>query len=175
MKDRLRFLGREANDHVRVGSALEIPFEDGSFDYVYSIGCLHHTGDLPKSIAEVYRVLRNGGRAVVMLYNRHSFRQLVQIPFQRLRKGFSRSIKGDFSEWKRSLYDTNSSGEAAPYTEYVSRADVRRLFGKFSSLRIDSRNFDDYMLFKLFPLPRKRTLNNLGRILGLDLYMVAQK
>lgn len=172
---RLQFLGEQPNDHIRVGSALEIPYENESFDYVYSIGCLHHTGNLPKSIDEVYRVIRPGGKAIVMLYNRHSFRQLVEIPYRRLRDWISRSKKRNFAEWQRSLYDTNSSGDAAPYTEYVSRGDVRRLFARFSELRIDSQNFDNYLLFKRFLLPREKLLSNLGRILGLDLYIVARK
>ncbi len=43
-------------------SVLELPFEDGTFDYVYSIGCLHHTGDLERSVQEVHRVVVPGGR-----------------------------------------------------------------------------------------------------------------
>ena len=39
----------------------DIPYRDGSFDYVYSIGCLHHTGDLKKAVSEVHRVLVAGG------------------------------------------------------------------------------------------------------------------
>jgi SAM-dependent methyltransferase len=174
MKDRLRLLGKEAGDHIRVGSALDIPFENESFDYAYSIGCLHHTGNLPKSIAEVYRVLRPGGKAIVMLYNRHSFRQLVQIPYDRFRRRlFSRGE--NFSKWVRSLYDTDSSGEAAPFTEYVSRRDVKHLFRHFSSLKIESRNFDNYVLLKKLRFRRERMLNNIGRVFGLDLYIVAQK
>ena len=38
---------------------------NGTFDDVYSIGCLHHTGDLERSVQEVHRVLVPGGRAVV--------------------------------------------------------------------------------------------------------------
>ena len=41
-------------------SVLKLPFEDATFDYVYSIGCLHHTGDLERSVQEVHRVLRPG-------------------------------------------------------------------------------------------------------------------
>jgi len=175
MSDRLRFLGIKTKDHVRIGSALDIPFETESFDFVYSVGCLHHTGNLAQSVEEVYRVLKPGGKAVIMLYNRHSFRQLVQIPYQRFQKRLTLSGKKNFSEWIRSLYDTNLNGEVAPYTDYVSRADVKRLFRKFSALKIDSQNFDNYVLFKLLLIPRTNLLNNLGRIVGLDLYIVAQK
>jgi ubiquinone/menaquinone biosynthesis C-methylase UbiE len=175
MNDRLRFLDIEAKDHIRVGSALDIPFETESFDFVYSIGCLHHTGNLHQGVEEVYRVLKPRGKAVVMLYNRHSFRQMAQIPYHRFREKFSRSTKKNFSEWVRSLYDTDASGQAAPHTDYVSRANVKRLFKKFAWVKIDTQNFDDYVLFKRLMIPRKKLLNNLGRIIGLDLYVVARK
>lgn len=174
MTDRLKLLGQKTDGHVRVGSALEIPFPDESFDFVYTIGCLHHTGNIPKSVDEVFRVLRPGGKAIVMLYNRHSFRQLVQVPLNQF-KAKLRAKKMNFAEYVRSLYDTDSKGEAAPYTEYVSRADVKRIFNKFVRVKIDSQNCDTYVLFRNLVLRRELLLNSLGRTFGLDLYIVAQK
>jgi hypothetical protein len=81
-----------------------------------------------------------------------------------------------FGEVVRALYDTNSSGEAAPHTDFVSRSDVRRLFGRFSQIRIDSQNFDTYVLLRSrIVISREKLLNNLGRVLGTDLYIVATK
>ena len=67
-------------EQVQQGSVLELPFPDASFDLVASIGCLHHTGDLFGAIQEVRRVLRPGGRLVLMVYNRRSLRRLVAAP-----------------------------------------------------------------------------------------------
>ena len=78
VRQRLRMLEVAGAERCVVqGSALEIPHPDATFGHVVSIGCLHHTGDLPKAVAEVHRVLAPGGTAMVMLYNRHSLRQLV--------------------------------------------------------------------------------------------------
>jgi ubiquinone/menaquinone biosynthesis C-methylase UbiE len=55
------------------GDAENLPFADGSFDLIYSWGVLHHTPDTPKTIRETFRVLRPGGEAFLMLYNRDSF------------------------------------------------------------------------------------------------------
>ena len=74
MSRRLSWLGLP-EDHGGPGLGAELPFATETFDYVYSIGCLHHTGDLRGSVEEVHRVLVPGGRAVVMLYNRHSLRR----------------------------------------------------------------------------------------------------
>jgi SAM-dependent methyltransferase len=58
---------------VRVADAEKLPFEDGSFDLVYSWGVLHHTPDTRSAAAEALRVLRPGGKLCVMLYGRYSW------------------------------------------------------------------------------------------------------
>lgn len=181
MRYRLSLSGEDGiSERVREGSALDIPFEDGSFDYVYSIGCLHHTGNLPRAVSEIYRVLAPGGKAVLMLYNRHSFRLLVHVPWLRVRRILSRckhAFMGlRFPQRVRTLYDVNARGEPAPYTEFVSRGQVRALLKGFRRVRIDIRNFDDYAVLRgRVVIPRERLLDNLGRVLGLDLYIRAEK
>lgn len=176
MRYRLSLLGQDGTDRVRRGSALDIPFGDGSFDYVYSIGCLHHAGNLSRAVSEVHRVLRPGGRAIVMLYNRHSFRQLVQGTRLRLR-GLLSILPFELVQRQiRRLYDFNAGGEAAPYTDYVSRRDIRILFRMFRTVTMEIQNFDNlnWLGGRLF-VPRERLLNNVARILGLDWYVRATK
>jgi SAM-dependent methyltransferase len=166
MRRRIGGLGLP-EESVRQASALELPFADASFDYVYSIGCLHHTGDLQRSISEVHRVLRPGGRVVAMLYYRHSLRRLALGLRHRLKRGQERS----FDDEMRDLYDAHAAGEGAPHTDFVSKADVKRLFNGFSDVRIDVQNFDGFR----FGIKREWFLSNLGRVAGLDLYIVADK
>ncbi len=62
------------------GDAESLPFPDASFDLVYSNGVLHHTPNTRTVVAEIRRVLRPGGRAIVMLYaenSLHYWRKLV--------------------------------------------------------------------------------------------------
>jgi SAM-dependent methyltransferase len=49
-----------------------LPFGDGGFDLVYSLGVVHHTPDPGRAIGEIARVLRPGGSAWVAVYHRHS-------------------------------------------------------------------------------------------------------
>jgi SAM-dependent methyltransferase len=55
-----------------VGSAEDLPYPSGTFDCVCSMGVLHHTPDTDRAVAEIHRVLRPGGRLVLMLYHRDS-------------------------------------------------------------------------------------------------------
>ena len=58
---------------LRVADAEALPFDDASFDRVYSWGVLHHTPNTERAVAEALRVLRPGGEACVMLYARRSW------------------------------------------------------------------------------------------------------
>jgi ubiquinone/menaquinone biosynthesis C-methylase UbiE len=163
-KHRLRLAGVDApEDRVVQASALELPHPAERFDRVYTIGCLHHTGDIPRAVNEVHRVLRPGGTAVVMLYNSRSFRQLVKVGLPGLLRRRSR-------EEVAALYDTNLAGAAAPHVEYVSRRDVRRIFDHFERVAIEIHNFDSTRFIK-----REWVLGNIDRVLGLDLYITARK
>jgi SAM-dependent methyltransferase len=180
MRYRFALMGLGGDHAVHVGSALAIPYKESTFDYVYSIGCLHHAGDLDRAISEVHRVLTKGGKAVIMLYNRHSFRRLVYMPIVRardlVRSGFkSNSGLPGFSRWVRAWYDKNAQGDPAPHTDYVSRRQARRLFRRFTAVRIDCQNFDPLAFKGRLLVSRERLLGNLARVMGLDLYITAVK
>jgi SAM-dependent methyltransferase len=63
----------------QIENAERLSFPDGSFDFVYSHGVLHHTPNVAAAFEEVYRVLKPGGKAVLMLYHKHSFNYYVRI------------------------------------------------------------------------------------------------
>ena len=63
----------------RKENAEELGFTAESFDIVYSHGVLHHTPNIEKAMDEVWRVLKPGGRAIIMLYHKTSFNYYVRI------------------------------------------------------------------------------------------------
>ena len=50
------FAYRRLPADLRVGNAEQLPFADGEFDMVVSLGVLHHTPDTERALREVYRV-----------------------------------------------------------------------------------------------------------------------
>lgn len=50
--------------------AEHMTFPDGSFDFIWTWGVIHHSADTSRVLREMHRVLRPGGRAVVMVYHR---------------------------------------------------------------------------------------------------------
>ena len=175
MEHRIGMFGGRGS--VTQGSALDIPHPDGSFDVVVSIGCLHHTGDLATAITEVHRVLRPGGEALVMVYNRHSYRHAVMLPAQAMKRGLWRDrIKRD--EFLRAAYDANADGVGAPATEFASvsrrAADVRRILGPASAAG-ELRRLRSALQGRSAMIPRRRFLNNVARLVGSDLYVTARR
>lgn len=79
-------LTEEAIDHVKHRLSLynlkaveyktadceNLPFDDNTFDIVYSWGVIHHTPNTSKAFDEIVRVLNFGGKAKVMIYHKKS-------------------------------------------------------------------------------------------------------
>lgn len=175
MRHRLAMRGDAGEGRIVEGSAAAMPFGDAEFDFVYSIGTLHHTGALEKSIEEVRRVLVPGGWAVIMLYHAGSARQLLRV---RLPAAAARLLgrSGPSQEHAAGLYDSDLSGAVAPHTEFVSRQMVQRLFGRYSAVEIETRNLEEIRVRGRTLVPRLRLLGSrLERRFGLDLYVVAQR
>ena len=62
---------------LQVADGEALPFDDGSFDAVYAHGVVQYTAEPERMIAEAHRVLRPGGEAIVMVYNRRSWLSLL--------------------------------------------------------------------------------------------------
>jgi ubiquinone/menaquinone biosynthesis C-methylase UbiE len=60
-----RLAPRRRRVRLWVGSVTEIPAASGSYDAVMDFGIIHHVPDWRGALAEVYRVLRPGGRFYV--------------------------------------------------------------------------------------------------------------
>jgi SAM-dependent methyltransferase len=155
------------------GSILDPPFGPESFDVVVSIGCLHHTGDLPAAIDKIRLLLKPGGKFVFMVYNAYSYRRWLRFFRPTVRSfaseyfGLSR-VKATSEE--RSAYDAGTDG-GAPETEFFSSRQLKRLLSGFREIRITKENGDSEAIFQKWDRARVRRI--VSPQLGLDLYVSA--
>lgn len=54
-----------------IGDVRNIPFAENSFDLIYSMGTIEHFDETEQAVAEMARVLKPGGRAIIGVPNRH--------------------------------------------------------------------------------------------------------
>lgn len=175
MRDRLAQNGLGGT--VTQGSILDAPFEDESFDWVVAIGCYHHTGDMPLAVAETWRVLKPGGKAVIMVYNAYSYRQWC-FSFRNTWKYFradrrDEDVVLDQSEQDRARYDVNRSGEAAPITGFFSAGHIRRMAANWKHVSVQTENVGNNGILRL--IPRRPGNAILGQTIGLDNYCLLEK
>lgn len=126
-RDRLGLEGLHAT--VLVADAETLPLASESFDVVYSWGVLHHSPATGRAIAEVHRVVRPGGRALVMIYHSRSVLGFVLW----LRYGLLRLRP------RTSLHDIYATYLESPGTKAYSVAEARELFARFSDVSIVTR------------------------------------
>ena len=108
-----------------VGNAERLPFPDGAFDCVCSMGVLHHTPDTARAIREVRRVLRPGGHVVLMFYHRNSLQYRLKFPLLRWLKG---------KPVQQSVNEVDGVGN--PKGDVYSRAELARLLRSFSEVQL---------------------------------------
>jgi len=68
---------------TRAGSMTEIPFEDAFFDHAYATESLEHAVEIDKAVAEICRVVRPGGRIVVIDKNAERWGELKTPEWER--------------------------------------------------------------------------------------------
>jgi len=139
---------------LRKGSAVDIPFDRGSFDVVYSHGVLHHVPEIDRAQSEIARVLRPTGVLVVMLYAKYSLNYLLSIAVLR-RLGLLgmhlAGVKGSgivavhLAEARKlglrryhaldAFIHRNTDGPLNPYSKVYGRRDIVRDFSKFRIAR----------------------------------------
>ena len=66
--DRMKMLEIDAN--IRRMDAEDMDFPDSTFDFIWSWGVIHHSSNTRKILQEMRRVLKPGGEAMIMVYNR---------------------------------------------------------------------------------------------------------
>ena len=66
-EDALEFCRARGLDHVKLGAAEELPYDDGTFDLVTAFDVVEHMDDDLAGLKEMRRVLRPGGRVLLFV------------------------------------------------------------------------------------------------------------
>jgi ubiquinone/menaquinone biosynthesis C-methylase UbiE len=106
------------NADLRVMNGESMQFVDNTFDVVYAHGVLQYTADPEKMMSEIHRVLRPGGEAILMVYNKHSWLNLM-----------------------RNLTKVPLEHEDAPVLKKFSVSELKQLLGPFQDYRIIPERF----------------------------------
>ena len=185
----------------RVADAEHLDFPDNSFDVVYSHGVLHHTPDTAGAIREIHRVLRPGGRAVVMLYHRNSYNYRVNISILRrtgvhlLRWNAGLNLvhkvtgepKESLLEHARQLQvkpgylnseeflSRNTDGAGNPLARVYSRSEARELFKDFAHVELRTYFLNKRWLPIVGPLLPRSLESQMASRWGWHLWIYATK
>lgn len=156
-----------------LGDAEILPIDDGTFDVVYSNGVLHHTPDTAKAVREVHRVLKPGGVAIVMLYNRSSLYFWAGLMLQR------GVLKGELLKYSpeeiMSRYVEYSEHEALPLVKAYTRQQARDLFAPFSRVNIEVNQLTRGELKFISRFISNKMFDRLSRKWGWNLIIKAVK
>lgn len=102
-----------------------IPLADESIDYIYCEGVLHHTSDVSARLAEFFRVLRRGGKACIMVYNRDSIWLHLYTAY------LKQVIEGAFAGLDiEQAFTRNTDGEACPIAHCYTGQAFQHLCGQ---------------------------------------------
>lgn len=143
-KKRMTCFGLDAS--IRQMDAENLTFDNNSFDFIWSWGVIHHSSNTRKILEEIYRVLRPGGRASVMIYHRNFWNYYI---YNGLFRGI---LQGDLLR-TRSLHKT-----VQRYTDGA----IARFYtvSEWKALASDLFSIDKIFIFgsktEIVPLPSGR-------------------
>lgn len=103
---------------LRVANGEALPFADATFDVVYGHGVVQYTADARQLIRECHRVLKPGGEAIFMVYNRVSWLNALS-----------------------KLMKVQLEHEDAPVLQKYSIGEFKSLLAPFSDVRIVPERF----------------------------------
>ena len=188
---------------VQKANAQEIPYPDNFFDIVYSHGVIHHSPEIKQIVAEIHRVVKPGGKVVIMLYHKNSFNYYVSIRILRragllmllvfpfLAKWISK-VTGESLE-RINRHKTNIQANGMRYlkmSEFIHRSTdgpdnvyssvwsaktSKTLFSRFNNRRFKVHFLNERHLLGLQKLFPRKTKQWLAERFGWHLWIFAQK
>jgi len=149
--------------------AESLPFDAASFDLVYTNGVLHHTPNTRHAVAEIFRVLKPGGRVIAMVYAENSLQYWRNLVW-RLGLKDGDLASGSMGEIMSRTVE-RSGNEARPLVKVYTKARLRALFRDFTGIEIVQRQISLELVSRRFAV----FLPLLERVAGWNLIIKARK
>ncbi len=126
-------------DVLKVDDAENLSFEDNSFEYIYSFGVLHHTPDTPKTIREIYRVLKPEGKCTIMLYARGWKHYLKRVFIHGILSG--KLLKYGYNQLINKQTEVHGN---SPLTYVYKKGEIKKMFSMFGEVEIKKYKMGEY-------------------------------
>jgi ubiquinone/menaquinone biosynthesis C-methylase UbiE len=199
---RRRFELESLAGDLRVADAENLPFNDSTFDLVYSHGVLHHTPDTQRAVDELHRVLKPGATAMIMLYHKSSYNYWINIMLLRrlgvrlLRFEWGpslihrltgedenrlRELQQLYRKDGRRLMQTdeflsqNTDGAGNPLARAFNRDEATRLFSSFTSVQTRAHFLNKRWMPLIGGLIPRRLERKLASRVGWHLWITATR
>ncbi len=167
------------------GDAENLPFKSLAFSLVYSFGVLHHIQRTEKGIREIQRVLKYGGIAIIILYNKMSWKGFV-VSITRFISRMLRINITIYNALKEKVEENNPIGTAllelfgCPVLKMYTKGEVMRMFRNFSSVKVECYSSNLFQLsfflpFGMFAGVLKKIDKKIEHILGFHLVIICRK
>ena len=153
-------------ENIEIANAENLQYNDKTFDLVYSFGVLHHTDNIDKAVSEIYRVLKDDGHALIMLYSRGWKHYLKRCFIHGIIKG--KIFKYNFN-WQKLYNEISEVHGNSPKTLVLTKKQILKLFREFESIEISKDRLGEFFEYKpyntiLFP----KLFKNIFQLFGLE-------
>jgi ubiquinone/menaquinone biosynthesis C-methylase UbiE len=153
-------------ENVTEANAENLPFDDESFDFVYSFGVIHHTPNTEHAVDEIFRVLKPDGTAIVMVYARGWKHYIKRCLIHGLLLG--KWARNGFN-WQRVYNDISEVHGGSPKTNVYTKRGVIELFSQFAIVEAKKTRLGEFFEYKPYNTAKLPTyIRNAARLLNLE-------
>ncbi len=139
-------LTRKYNGETTRCTSTSLPFQENTFDVVYSFGVIHHVSDIDTVLKEIFRVLKPSGIFMGMVYNKDSLLYAYLMYYYGIKEGMIHKMS---EEQLISKFSERRDG--CPYTKAYTINEFKQLLQKHNFNNIETRIF-----YNTFDIPEHK-------------------
>ena len=137
---------RKYNGETTRCTSTSLPFQENTFDVVYSFGVIHHVSDIDTVLKEIFRVLKPSGIFMGMVYNKDSLLYAYLMYYYGIKEGMIHKMS---EEQLISKFSERRDG--CPYTKAYNINEFKQLLQKHNFNNIETRIF-----YNTFDIPEHK-------------------